>query len=133
MQGLWSDFIPSRVYSCDTADHQKLKTLMEYDPYLDKSLSEEQLSKLRTDEEANVIFARQDYRIKDGISLDLDREKYYLYLSASDEFLDKAEKKLKKNIPSIRREEPEREERIINEIETERTESEQGLGLIFGE
>ncbi len=29
-----------RVYVCDIGDAEKLKRLMEYDPYLDKSLSE---------------------------------------------------------------------------------------------
>ncbi len=58
-----------------------MKKLLEYDPYLDKSLSPEQLSKLKDDSYANIIFARQDYWIKDGISLGLDREKNYLILS----------------------------------------------------
>ena len=95
-------------------------------------MSPEQLAKLKTDELANVIFARQDYQLKDGISLGLDREKYYLYLSAVEEFFEKAEKKLKASIPSLQRVDPELEQKVIATLEGERKESEEGLGLIFG-
>lgn len=105
---------------------------MEYDPYLDMALNEEQLSKLKGDPMANVIFARQDYMIKDGISINLDEKKYYLYLSASDEFLDKADKKLKATIKSVARADPETESKVISLVEGERQGSEQGLGAIFG-
>ena len=71
---------------------------MAYDPYLDKSMTPEQLQKLKGDEQANVIFARQDYQIKDGIGLGLEREKYYLILSSADEFMEKADKKLKEHV-----------------------------------
>jgi hypothetical protein len=109
-----------------------LKKLVEYDPYLDNTLTPDQLAKIKTDEMANVIFARQDYQLKDGVSLGLDREKYYLYLSAVDEFFEKAEKKLKASVPSLQRVDPETEQKIIATLEGERKESEEGLGLIFG-
>jgi hypothetical protein len=105
---------------------------MEYDPYLDKSKSEEEISKLKEDKEANLIFARQDYRIKDGIAMDLDRDKSYLYLSSNEEFLENGEEKLKKSIEGLQRADPETEKRVIEIIETERQQSEQGLGAIFG-
>lgn len=105
---------------------------MEYDPYLDKSKSDEEISKLKEDKEANIIFARQDYQIKDGISLDLDREKSYLCISANQEFLEKAEEKLKKSIEGLQRADENTENRVIEVIETERNQSEQGLGAIFG-
>ena len=124
--------MPARVYTCDSGDANELKKLMEYDPYLDKNLNEEQLAGLKNDEQANVIFARQDYNIKDGISLNLDTKKYYLYLSASDEFLEKADKKLKSSIKNIERADKETEEKIIGIVEGERQQSEQGLGAIFG-
>ncbi len=117
---------------CDSKDSAALKKLLEYDPYLDKSLSAEQLSKLKDDSYANIIFARQDYNLKDGISLGLDREKYYLVLSAVDDFLVKAEGKLMKEIPSIKRADLEIEQKVASEIEKERAESESGLGMIFG-
>lgn len=105
---------------------------MEYDPYLDKNLNEEQLFKLKDDKDANVIFARQDYSIKDGISTSLDPKKYYLYLSASDEFLTSADKKLKIALKSVARADKETEDKLIKMVETERQASEQGLGAIFG-
>ena len=124
--------MPTRVYVCDSKDYEKLKKLMEYDPYLDKSLNDEQLSKIKDDKEANVIFARQDYMIKDGISVSLDSGKYYLYLSANEEFLQQADPKLKKNIEGITRAEPDVEAKVVEVVETERSESESGIGSIFG-
>ncbi len=124
--------MPTRVYVCGSKDYEKLKNLMEYDPYLDKNLNEEQLSKIKDDKEANVIFARQDYMIKDGISVNLDQGKCYLYLSANEEFLQQADLKLKKNIEGIKRAEPEIESKVVEIVETERSESESGIGSIFG-
>ncbi|MEM0201470.1 MAG: hypothetical protein QXD23_03630 [Candidatus Micrarchaeaceae archaeon] len=124
--------MPARVYTCDVKDNSELSKLMAYDPYLDKSLNSEQLAEIKKDPEANVIFARQDYNIKDGISLGLDRSKYYLYLSASEEFLEHADKKLKKLIKSIQRADKETEEKVITVVEGERSSSEEGLGSIFG-
>lgn len=105
---------------------------MEYDPYLDKSKSDEEISKLKDDKEANLIFARQDYSIKDGISMGLDREKSYLCISANQEFLERGEEKLKKSIEGLQRADEKDEHKVIEVIETERNESEQGLGAIFG-
>lgn len=120
------------MYVCDAKDSASLKKLLEYDPYLDKTIPPEQLSKLKDDPEANIIFARQDYWLKDGIGLGLDREKYYLILSAVDEFLEKADGKLKRLVPSIKRADPETEQKVVSEMEKERGESESGLGMIFG-
>lgn len=124
--------MPARVYVCDAKDADKLKKLMEYDPYLDKSMSDEQLVKMKDDKEANIIFARQDYKIKDGISVNMDPEKCYLYLSANEEFLQSAEPKLVKNVESARRADPETEKKIIEMIENEISASETGIGSIFG-
>ena len=98
---------------------------MEYDPYLDKSKSDEEISKLKEDKEANIIFARQDYQIKDGISMDLDREKSYLCISANQEFLEKGEEKLKKSIEGLQRADEKTENKVIEVIENERNQSEQ--------
>ncbi len=62
----------------------------------------------------------------------LDREKCYLVLSAVEEFLVKAEPKLKKEVPDIKRADPDIEEKVVLEIEKERNQSESGLGMIFG-
>lgn len=106
--------------------------MLEYDPYLDKTLSEEQLAQLKDNEDANIIFARQDYILKDGISMGRDREKYYLYINANDDFIEKSEKKLKAAITSIERVDSSTEAQIIEDIESERRSSEQGIGSIFG-
>ncbi len=121
-----------RVYSCDASDYPKLQKLLEYDPYLDKNLTEAELAKIREDKEANIIFARQDYIVKDGASLSLDKNKYYLYLHATEDFLNLAEKKLKEAIPSIQRIDPETEKKIIETIDDERRRAEFGFGSIFG-
>jgi oligoendopeptidase F len=154
--------IPARVYVLNSSDVAALKKILEYDPYLDPNLipktpkewddpkymekhpelkaeaekkkkeSEDALSRLKNDKELNTIFARQDYQIKDGISLGLDREKSYLYLNADEAFLDAGEAKLKKNITSLQRAPKEVENQIIDRIEEERQKSDQGLGFIFG-
>ena len=90
------------------------------------------MAKMKEDKEANIIFARQDYQIKDGLSLGFDREKSYLYLSADDAFLEAGETKLKKSITSLQRAPKEIENQIIDGIEHERQKSDQGLGFIFG-
>ncbi|MCL5239647.1 MAG: hypothetical protein M1286_04235 [Candidatus Marsarchaeota archaeon] len=88
--------------------------------------------KLKNDKDANIIFARQDYQLRDGISMGLDREKSYLYLSADDAFLDSGETKLKKSVSSLQRAQKDVEKKVISTIEEERQKSDSGLGLIFG-
>ncbi len=124
--------MPARVYSIDVAKTEELKKFVEYDPYLDKNLKEEDLDKIRNDEMANVIVARQTYKIKEGALFDLDRNKVYLYISASDEFLEKLDKKLKSSFEGIERVEPESERKIIATIEDEQAKGESGFGFIFG-
>lgn len=139
-----------------------MKKLLAYDPYLDKNLipsmpsewsnkeylekhpevkaqaeelakkAEEALAKLKSDKEANVIFARQDYVIKTGGELGLDPAMQYLYLDMPDEDWDIAEKKLKKAVASIKRLNAEDEAKAINVVAEERQRSDQGLGFIFG-
>lgn len=107
--------------------------MLEYDPYLDGSLGAEELAKLKSDPDANIIFARQDYVLKDGVSTSLNEKEYYLYIKSEDlGFLEKGEKKLKEKISSMKRSTPEEEKKIIEMINKERSEGEQGLGLIFG-
>jgi hypothetical protein len=150
-----------RVYSCDSSDVQALKALLSYDPYLDPKLIpsssekddkalakmdegekkkyyeeqanvKENIRMLKEDPMMNIIFARQDYVLKDGISLGLDRNKSYLYLKADDSFFGLAEKKLKENVKSAERVEEDTERKIIESIDSEREAAEQGLGSIFG-
>ncbi len=53
-------------------------------------------------------------------------------MSASEEFLDQADKKLKNIIKSIKRADKETEQKVIEIVEGERSSSEEGLGSIFG-
>jgi hypothetical protein len=150
--------MPARVYILNASDAPALKKLLEYDPYLDTNLipkspkewddpeyvkahpeveakikeADGAVNKLREDKELNIIFARQDYMIKDGMSLGLDREKSYLYLSAEEDFMGGAEAKLKKNISSIQRAPEDIEKQIISTVDEERQKSDEGLGFIFG-
>lgn len=154
--------MPARVYVLDTAEAPALKKMLEYDPYLDQNAipkmpkewgdakyrkehpemaqqieqKEKEISeavdRLKNDKEANIIFARQDYQLKDGIGLGLDRDKSYLYLSADDSFLEGAEAKLKKSFKSIARADGETEQKIIGIIEDEKSRTDAGIGLLFG-
>ncbi|MEM3227454.1 MAG: hypothetical protein QXR58_00355 [Candidatus Micrarchaeaceae archaeon] len=121
-----------RVYVCDKADYEKLKNLLEYDPYLDTSLGAEQLAKLRGDRYANIIFARQSYTIKDGALIGMDAGKYYLYLKAPEEFFQGAEEKLSKEIQSCKRADAETERKIISIVEEDESKGNYGVGLVLG-
>ncbi|MDE1874213.1 MAG: hypothetical protein KGI04_03795 [Candidatus Micrarchaeota archaeon] len=154
--------IPARVYVLNSSDAAALKKILEYDPYLDPNLipkvpkewddpkymekhpevaqeaaqkkkeADEAINKLKNDKDLNTIFARQDCQLKDGVSLGLDREKSYLYLSADDSFLEAGEAKLRKSIGSLQRAPPEVEKKVIETVEEERQKSDQGLGFVFG-
>ena len=124
--------MPARVYLADIARQQELRKLVTYDPYLDNALKEDDLNKIRDDEMANIIFARQDCTIKEGAALNLDREKVYLYINATDEFLEKADRKLKATIQGIERADQEIEQKIIASINEEQSKAETGFGFIFG-
>ena len=76
--------LPERVYSFSSSDLAAAKKILEYDPYLDGSLSSEDLQKL------------------------------------------------KGKISSLKRASEDEEKKIIEIINKERSEGEQGLGMIFG-
>jgi hypothetical protein len=121
-----------RVYELDAKEAEKLRKLLLYDPYSDNSLDEAALAKIKTDRLANVIFARQNCTLKDGLSLGLDRDKFYLCIKASEEFLVGADEKLKKEITGIKRAPKEIEDKVIAAVNEEESRSNQGVGLIFG-
>jgi hypothetical protein len=66
-----------RVYECENPKKAQMLKILEADPYADDS------------------FARVGYKVKDGISVGEDKEKTYVYISASEEFMKKADEKLK--------------------------------------
>lgn len=121
-----------RVYEFDIADADKMKKLLLYDPYLDKSLDNAALGRIKEDKLANVIFARQNCVLKDGFAIGLDGKKAYLYIKANEEFFPLAEEKLKFEIKSLRPAAEKERERVCNAINEEESRSNQGVGLIFG-
>ncbi|VVC03989.1 Uncharacterised protein [Candidatus Bilamarchaeum dharawalense] len=100
-----------RVYECDPAKKAELTKILEADPYAEGS------------------FARNGYKVKDGGVLGEDKTKMYVYFSASDEFIKKADGILKdvaKPAPG------DVEKRIIEKIHKEEEEAESGFGSMFG-
>ena len=100
-----------RVYECEVKKKAELIKLLEADPYSEGS------------------FARTGYKMKDGILLQEDREKLYVYLSASEEFVKKADEKLKDIAKPAS---PEVEKRVVEKIQKEEEAAESGVGAIFG-
>jgi hypothetical protein len=66
-----------KVYECELTKQNDLKKLLEADPYSEDS------------------FSRAGYKLKDGTVVGEDKEKIYLYISASEDFLKKADELLK--------------------------------------
>jgi hypothetical protein len=66
-----------RVYECEATKKADMTKILEADPYAEDS------------------FARVGYKMKDGTAVGEDKEKIYVLVSASDEFLKKADEMLK--------------------------------------
>ncbi|MFH1784865.1 MAG: hypothetical protein ABH842_00405 [Candidatus Micrarchaeota archaeon] len=100
-----------RVYECEPSKKAEITKILEADPYADDS------------------FARAGYKIKDGTVLDEDKTKFYVYISTSEDFVKKADEKLKE----IAQKAPEDvEKRIVEKILKEEEEAESGFGSLFG-
>ncbi len=132
MQELSSDSMSIRVYEFEESEQHDISSSLNYDPALDTNLTKEELDFILEDEYGGIIFARQEYSIKDGRSLGLEENKYYLYIKATDEFLDKAEKKFKHEFNTIKRLDPDSENKVIEKINKEESEVNLGVGSIFG-
>ncbi len=120
------------VYEVDASEYDALKKFLEYDPYVDKSLSEEDLKKLNAEKAYDSLFSRQEYSLREGASLGLEKGKYYLYINASEDFLKVADEKLKKNFKSVKKASKEQEGKFISIIEEEQNRGNAGIGMIFG-
>jgi len=101
-----------RVYECELAKKAELMKVLEADPYAADS------------------FARTGYKVKDGSVLNEDKARTYVYVSASEDFLKKADEKLK---GVAQRCKPDAEKRVIEKIQAEEESAEAGFGGIFGE
>ena len=150
-----------RVYECDASEAKTLKKLLTYDPYLDPNLipklsdvDEKELArmsddqrkaikekegaaraaskKLSEDKMANVIFARQDCDLREGKSIEIENEKSYLLIKATEEFLNLAEERFRIEFKTIKRAPPEIEKRFIALKEEEENKANAGFGAIFG-
>lgn len=150
-----------RVYECGASEAQKLKKLLTYDPYLDpnlipklpdidekerKKLPPEKLKeveelekkaseasrKLREDPMMNVIFARQDCDFREGKSIGVEDDKYYLLVKATDEFMALADQKFKKEFTTVKRASPDIEKKFIELKQSEENAANAGFGAIFG-
>src|SRR5262249_39756788 len=101
-----------RVYEAESGKKAELNKILEADPYADDS------------------FARVGYKVKDGAVLGEDKSKVYLYISASDDFIKKADERL----AAVAKPAPEEAaKRIIEKVLKEEEEAESGFGSIFGE
>ncbi len=100
-----------RVYECDIAKKKELTKILEADPYADDS------------------FARAGYKTREGAAIGEDKAKMYLYISADEAFLKKAEERLK---GVVERAKEDVEKKIVELIEKEEENATSGFGDIFG-
>jgi len=100
-----------KVYAFDIAKKAELMQLLESDPYSIDS------------------FARIGYTVREGATLGADKGKIYLYLSADESFVKKAEDRLKHLLSPLK---PEEEKHILEKLLKEEEEAEGGFGSIFG-
>ena len=100
-----------RVYECENSKKSEVKKILEADPY------------------AKDSFARVGYKIKDGASVGEDSKKTYIYISASEEFIKKADEKLKELATTCS---DELAERIKKKIDEEENSVAAGVSM-FGE
>ncbi|EQD46789.1 hypothetical protein B2A_08740 [mine drainage metagenome] len=150
--------MPARVYECSKSEAEALKKLLSYDPYLDPNVipssKDDKPLKEMTDEEkkaaedrdkmvkenldkikqeyGDLIFARQEYSIRDGAMLGLDESKTYLYLKANEDLLNKADSILENRIKGLKRSSSDVENKVIGIIKEEEENASAGFGSIFG-
>ncbi len=84
---------------------------------------------LEADSFAPDSFARIGYKLREGASLGEDKEKLYLYISASDENVKKADERLKELAAPL---EGEKEKNVLEKILAEEENAESGFGSMFG-
>ncbi len=105
----------TRVYECDSKDKAASQKILEADPY------------------ADVCFARQGYKMKEGKLSGGEDGKYYIYITGEPDFFKWAEEKFKEgNVASLKRSEKPMEAKVIAHIESEDNAAEAGFGAIFG-
>lgn len=150
-----------RVYEVDASEAGAVKKLLTYDPYLDPNLipklpdidekeraklppekqkeiadlekkASEASKKLREDKFMNVIFARQECDMRDARSIGVESDKSYLWIRATDEWLNLAEERFKAQFKGVKRASPDIEKKFIAMKEDEESRANAGFGSIFG-
>ncbi|MEM4555052.1 MAG: hypothetical protein QXT25_04350 [Candidatus Anstonellaceae archaeon] len=100
------------VFECEIKDKEKLKAVLEQDPY------------------APLSFSRNGYKLKDGAAVGQDPAKCYLFFKSTEEFAAFAREKLKgiatESSPAVA-------EAVARIIQDEENSAEIGFGSIFGE
>lgn len=100
-----------KVYECENSKKKDLTKILEEDPYAEDS------------------FARVGYKLKEGKVIEQDEGKCYLYIKANEDFIKKAEEKLKDLVKEC---EKEVSQKIIDRINEEENQATSGFGDIFG-
>ena len=100
-----------RVFAFEISKKKDLQEILDADPYAEDS------------------FARLGFKLREGKSLGEDEETIYLYISGDEEFIKKAEGKLKGLAREMKEGE---EEKVRGKIEKEEEEAGAGFGSMFG-
>ena len=100
-----------RIYECEIGKKSQLVKILEAEPY------------------AKDSFARAGYKTKEGETIGEDKAKFFLYISADEEFLKTAEVRIKE---FAARSKEDVEKRVVAIIEKEEEAATSGFGDIFG-
>ncbi len=99
------------AFEAAAKDKQKVVAILEADPY------------------GKPCFSRNGYKVKDGVQVGLDKDKFYVYLKATEEFAAFAREKLKEATVESK---PEVVATVAKVIADEENNAEAGFGAIFG-
>ena len=99
------------VFYIKPEKYKEAKKVVEADPYAEDS------------------FAKAGYKLKEAKVLGVGEEGYYLYLDASEEFLQKAREKLKDVSEEL---EGEDKEKVVKAVQEEEEAASAGFGSLFG-
>jgi|GEM_PF-790581 hypothetical protein len=106
------------VYQTDLENKAKLLKVLEDDPY----------GQNKEKEFFGMSFSRLGYKIKEGSSIDEDKNKIYVIFRGGDEYL----KFLEKYLEGIAtKTDQQTAQRILKKLEDEESSAEQGMGRIF--
>jgi hypothetical protein len=106
------------VFELPLSQKAKLSALLEADPY------------------GKPSFTRNGYKLKEGLQVSQDKEKAYLFIKCTDDFVSFAREKLKEIVadgnPVVAESKPEVAAAVAKAIADEENSAEVGFGAIFG-